>query len=50
MAALEASQRTAIRWTFLGSGMTHPSVTATIQHLSPSAVQRVHSAATTYCR
>lgn len=34
-------QHQAMRWTFLGSGMTHPQVTAAIRKISPKAVGRM---------
>jgi hypothetical protein len=40
-------QRKALRWTFLGSGMTHPNFIATVEYLHPSASERLpHIAAT----
>ena len=45
---LEA-QHQALRWTYLGSGMTHPKFCATLQSLSPKARQRVESAASVFC-
>jgi hypothetical protein len=36
-------QRKANRWTYLGSGMTHPKVLETLENLSPKARKRVES-------
>jgi len=44
-AAFRASQRGAQRWTYLGSGMTHPNFVATLDDLSPTAKARVAEAA-----
>jgi hypothetical protein len=35
-------QRQAIRWTYLGSGMSHPNFLATLEDLRPAARERVH--------
>ena len=42
-------QRQALRWTFLGSGMTHPSFLATLGDLSPAARARIEQIAPTFC-
>lgn len=42
-------QLKANRWTYLGSGMTHENVLATLAKLSPSARTRVERAAPAYC-
>ena len=47
-AFVEAQQR-AIRWTFLGSGMTHRNFLTTLGDLSPAARQRVERIAPTFC-
>jgi hypothetical protein len=44
-----AVQQPALRWTFLGSGMTHPNVLDTLQVLSPAARQRVEQVASAFC-
>ena len=38
-----ACQRQAIRWTFLGSGMSHPNFLATVEQLRPTARQRLEA-------
>ncbi len=43
--ALEPGQHQALRWTYLGSGMTHPRFTATLAHLSNDARDRIAAAA-----
>jgi hypothetical protein len=40
-----AAQTQANRWTYLGSGMTHPNFLATLQSLSPEAAKRVEQIA-----
>lgn len=47
--ALVAAQRQAIRWTFLGSGMTHSGFLCVLERLSPSARRRVEQLAPAYC-
>jgi hypothetical protein len=42
-------QLQAIRWTFLGSGMTHPNFLATLDHLHTEASRRVKQIAAVYC-
>lgn len=42
-------QRQANRWTYLGTGMTHPNVLATLQYLTPKARQRVESISPAFC-
>ena len=44
-----AVQQPALRWTFLGSGMTHPQVLATLQALSPQARERIEQVAPAFC-
>jgi hypothetical protein len=48
-AELEARQHQALRWTYLGSGMTHPKFTATLAALSPSAGDRIAEIAPAFC-
>ena len=43
-----AVQRQAVRWTFLGSGMTHPRFVATLQALGPAA-EKVRAVAPAFC-
>jgi hypothetical protein len=45
LAALVAQQHQALRWTFLGSGMTHPEFLATLGGLSPAARARIEAVA-----
>jgi hypothetical protein len=42
-------QHQALRWTFLGSGMTHPNFLATLERLSPSLRQRIEQVAPVFC-
>ncbi|MBI1761883.1 MAG: hypothetical protein HYR56_10650 [Acidobacteria bacterium] len=42
-------QHRALRWTFLGSGMTHPNFLATLERLSPKLRQRVEEVAPVFC-
>lgn len=42
-------QRGANRWTYLGSGMTHPSVLATLERLGPEQRARVEAVAPAFC-
>jgi predicted metal-dependent hydrolase len=42
-------QRQANRWTYLGSGMTHPKVLETFEGISPKARQRLESVSPAFC-
>jgi len=42
-------QTQAIRWTFLGSGMTHPNFLKTVGELDPGARTRIEEMAPTFC-
>lgn len=42
-------QHQALRWTFLGSGMTHANFLATLERLSPSLRQRLEEVAPVFC-
>lgn len=42
-------QLQANRWTYLGSGMTHPKVLGTLESLTPKARQRIESIAPAFC-
>jgi len=42
-------QRQAIRWTFLGSGMTHPKFLVTLDHRLPEASRRVRLMSLEFC-
>jgi hypothetical protein len=48
-AAFRRSQLQANRWTYLGSGMTHPQVLVTFELLSPAARKRVENVAPAFC-
>ncbi len=38
-----------MRWTFLGSGMTHPNFLGTVQQLSPASGKRLAEIAPVFC-
>jgi hypothetical protein len=42
-------QRQAIRWTYLGSGMTHKNFLATLESISPAARTRVEAVSPAFC-
>lgn len=42
-------QHQAMRWTFLGSGLTHPNFQGTLERLSPSLRQRIEQVAPAFC-
>ena len=44
-AAIAAQQHQAARWTYLGTGLTHPTFVATLQAISPLGAERVAEAA-----
>jgi hypothetical protein len=48
-AQFERVQHQANRWTFIGSGMTHPNVLATIGALSATARRRIEDVAPAFC-
>jgi hypothetical protein len=48
-AGLIASQKQAMRWTFLGSGMTHPRFLQTIEAIAPGARAEIEKIAPEYC-
>lgn len=48
-AALLAQQQQAARWTYLGSGMTHPSFLGTLEKISPAARARMDVTAPLFC-
>jgi hypothetical protein len=48
-ARIETIQRQANRWTYLGSGMTHPKFLATLGRLRPGAQARIASVAPAFC-
>jgi hypothetical protein len=39
--AIQAQQHTAARWTYLGSGLTHPTFVETLEEISPPGAERV---------
>lgn len=47
--AIVAQQHQANRWTYLGSGMTHPNFLATVEHLSPAARAEIERMAPAFC-
>ena len=42
-------QHQANRWTYLGSGMTHPKFLATLEKLSPAQRKRIEEVAPVFC-
>ena len=48
-AALAEQQHQALRWTYLGSGLTHPKFVATLAAMSPAARDRVAAIAPAFC-
>ena len=48
-ASLVASQTQAMRWTFLGSGMTHPRFLETVGAIAPGAREQVEALALRFC-
>ncbi len=48
-AALAERQHQALRWTYLGSGMTHPKFVATLAAMSPAARDRIADVAPAFC-
>ena len=46
---LIGQQHQAIRWTYLGTGMTHPKFLATLEAISPVARGRIAEVAPTFC-
>jgi hypothetical protein len=48
-AEVRAQQLQANRWTFLGSGMTHPRFVATLAKISPRAAERIAEVAPAFC-
>lgn len=42
-------QRRSLRWTFLGSGMTHPNFLSTVDALTPGGAARVRAVAEQFC-
>ncbi|QZH74118.1 MAG: diiron oxygenase [Erythrobacter sp.] len=48
-AALGEAQHQALRWTYLGSGMTHPKFVASVAAISPAARDRIAEVAPAFC-
>jgi hypothetical protein len=46
---LHAQQHQALRWTYIGSGMTHPKFVASLAAISPAARDRLADVAPTFC-
>ncbi|MGZ8360576.1 MAG: diiron oxygenase [Allosphingosinicella sp.] len=46
---MQEQQHQALRWTYLGSGMTHPRFAATLAALSPAAGDRLAEVAPSFC-
>lgn len=46
---LRETQDRAMRWTFLGSGMTHPNFLATLEKISPAARAKLESISPAFC-
>ncbi len=42
-------QHQAMRWTFLGSGLSHPQVAATLQKLTPEGAQKIAGVVPAFC-
>ena len=47
--AIASAQHQAARWTYLGSGMTHPRFRATLGAISPAALKRLDALAPAFC-
>ena len=47
--ALLEQQHQALRWTYIGSGMTHPNFVATLEAISPAARDRIAEVAPAFC-
>lgn len=48
-AELLEQQHQALRWTYIGSGMTHPKFVATLAEISPAARDRIAQVAPAFC-
>lgn len=48
-AAYVTTQRQALRWTFIGSGMSHPNFLATVERLRPGAREWVEAIVPAFC-
>ena len=49
MRRLAEQQHQAQRWTFIGSGMSHPNFLGTVQQLSPTSAKRLTEIAPVFC-
>lgn len=47
--ALAATQLASMRWTFIGSGMTHDTFRSVVQAISPAGAGRIAAASASYC-
>jgi hypothetical protein len=47
--AIHVQQHQAARWTYLGSGIRHPTFVATLEEISPRGAERVAEAARAFC-
>ena len=47
--ALLEQQHQALRWTYIGTGMTHPKFVATLEAISPAARDRIAEVAPAFC-
>lgn len=48
-AALIEQQHQALRWTYIGSGMTHPKFVTSLASISPAARDRIAAVAPSFC-
>lgn len=48
-AEFKTVQHQALRWTFLGSGLTHPQVAATLQRVTPDGAEKIAEVAPAFC-
>ena len=48
-AQMRTIQHQALRWTFLGSGMTHENFLTTLERLSPAAYEQIIQVAPAFC-
>jgi hypothetical protein len=48
-ARLASQQHQAQRWTYIGSGMSHPNFLGTVQQLSPASAKRLAEIAPAFC-
>jgi len=48
-AEFKTVQHRALRWTFLGSGLTHPQVAATLHRITPDGAEKIAEVAQAFC-